>query len=321
MTRASVGPIGRRLGLAALLLCSAASPSRAAPNDHIGQLVRLPDGRRINLRCMGTGSPTVIFEGGYAADSQAWFKVQPQIAKTHRACSYDRAGYGASDPGPLPRDGTAVARDLDQTLQTAKIAGPYVVVGHSAGALYLRLFAARRPREVVGMVLADPSIDHQDRRMAAVFGPGAGALKGQHDRAALCLAAARRNALPSSETPLKACGQTTGAANWQTQLSEADTLWSATSDAVTAAPPLRRALPIIVLTADGTYAAAPAQVRPVIDGLWRQWHQEIAALSTRGRERLVLASSHMMMLDRPDAIIDAIGDVPTYAADRRSRKK
>ena len=305
--------------LAGMFFSATAASAQGVSNDHVGRMVRLSDGRRINLRCVGEGSPTVVFEGGYAADSQAWYKVQPQIAKTRRACSYDRAGYGLSDPGLEPRDGAAVAKDLDQTLRAAKVAGPYIVVGHSAGALYMRLFAARRPRDVVGMVMVDPSIEHQDRRMEAVFGPGAGSLKGAHDRAVLCAAAADKKALPSPDPALKACGVTTSAANWRTQLSEADTLWRATSDEVAATPLRCATLPIIVLTADGSFATAPPQVRAQVEALWRRWHQETAALSTRGQERVVARSSHLMMLDRPDAIVDAIGEILKVATDCRSK--
>lgn len=309
--------LGRAVVLAGLI-ASAPYPgwTWSAANTDTVRLVRLPDGRRINLHCNGSGAPTVLFEGGYAADSQAWWRVQPEIAKTHRACSYDRAGYGSSDPGPEPRDGAAVAKDLDETLRAAKIAGPYIVVGHSAGALYMRLFAVRRPRDVVGMVLVDPSIEHQDRRLAAAFGPGAGSLRGQHDRAVLCLAAAERHALPSTEPGLKACGTITGAANWQTQISEADTLWGSTSDEVSAMRLTRHTIPIIVLTADGTYLATPPDARSKVEALWTGWHQELAAHSACGAERAVGHSSHLMMIDRPDAIIVAINDVIAITPER-----
>ena len=74
-------------------------------------------------------------------------------------------------------------------------------------------------------------------------------------------------------------------------------------------PQHRRAIPIIVLTADGTYAVAPPQVRSMISSMWTGWHQEIAALSACGEERAVSHSSHLMMIDRPDAIVAAIRDV------------
>src|SRR6185369_2620624 len=102
------------LGAATSVLASAAAAAAPAPGSAAapismeayagpGRLVTLPDRRRINLRCMGHGSPTVLLEAGFGAWSFAWNKVQPAIARTTRVCAYDRAGYGFSSPGPLPR--------------------------------------------------------------------------------------------------------------------------------------------------------------------------------------------------------------------------
>lgn len=291
-----------------------------------GKLVRLPDGRKLNFRCAGHGGPTVLFESGFAATSLAWYKVRPEVARRYRACAYDRAGYGFSDLGPLPRDGAAVAKDLDDGLRAAHIDGPFILVGHSAGGLYLRLFADRRPGQIAGMVLADPSAEHQDQRFAAVFGPGTGGLGALRARAAACLAAARRGDLPSTDPSLAPCTPTPQPnqppavaaarlaeaerpATWITQLSELDSLWGATSTEVDAGRATYGDMPLVVLTADGTYAGNPAAARPAIDGLWRTLHQEIAHRSTRGVERLVTRSSHLMMLDQPMAIIQAIDEV------------
>jgi pimeloyl-ACP methyl ester carboxylesterase len=304
---------------------------------HAGRLVRLPDGRRLNFRCIGHGSPTVLFEGGFAATSLAWTKVQAEVAKSLRACAYDRAGYGFSDPGPPPRDGAATAKDLDEGLRAAHIDGPFVLVGHSAGGLYVRLFADRRPADVVGMVLADPSIEHQDQRFAAVFGPGAGSLAGLRTRAAACLAAARSGALPSKNPALAPCtpktppnqpppvtaarmAEAVRPATWRTQLSELDSLWGSTSAEVDQGRASYGALPLVVLTADGTYAGSPKAARPAIDALWRQLHREIAKRSARGVERLVSGSSHMMMFDRPDAITQAIFEVVAESRESPTRQ-
>ncbi|MGH6965185.1 MAG: alpha/beta fold hydrolase, partial [Phenylobacterium sp.] len=86
----------------------------------------------------------MLLESGFGAGAFAWGQAQPIVARTTRVCSYDRAGYGFSDPGPSPRDGAAIARDLDAALRRAGERGPFVIVGHSAGGLYARLFAARR---------------------------------------------------------------------------------------------------------------------------------------------------------------------------------
>ncbi|MDB5451864.1 MAG: Alpha/beta hydrolase, partial [Caulobacteraceae bacterium] len=110
------------LAALASTLWSCQAPSTSAADRVLGvERVRLPDGRHIALRCSGQGSPTVIFETGFGGGSLGWSRVQPEVAKTTRTCSYDRAGYGLSDPGPMPRDGAAVARDLDKALNAAHI--------------------------------------------------------------------------------------------------------------------------------------------------------------------------------------------------------
>lgn len=314
-------------GLASLAVtgCKAAAPARD-PQAHPGQLVRLADGRRLNLRCSGKGGPTVLLEGGFAATSLAWWKVQPRIARTNRVCSYDRAGYGFSDEGPSPRDGAATARDLDHALRVAKIRGPFILVGHSAGGLYVRLFADRRPRDVVGMVLVDTSVEFQEQRFGAAFGAGAGSLAGIRQRAARCLEAAERKALPSDDPALARCtpkprdGQAADAAdarmaeavnpaNWRTQISELDSLWTTTSRAVEAGGASYGDMPLIVLTAGDAYDEAPEPGRTMVRAFWTGLHQEAAAHSTRGEQRSVAKSSHMMMFDQPDAIVAAVAEV------------
>src|ERR1700759_5046430 len=87
-----------------------------------GQLVSV-DGFRLNLYCMGSGSPAVVFDSGWEDWAPAWSIVQPQIAKRTRACSYDRAGAGFSDPGPMPRTSVRIAQELRTALHQAGIAG------------------------------------------------------------------------------------------------------------------------------------------------------------------------------------------------------
>ncbi|MGI4878039.1 MAG: alpha/beta fold hydrolase [Janthinobacterium lividum] len=324
------------LGAFAALSLVAASPAILAgppavlAEAHPGTLVRLPDGRHLNFRCAGTGTPTVILEGGFAATSLAWGRVGALVARTNRVCAYDRAGSGFSDPGPEPRDGAAIARDLDDGLRAAGIGGPLVVVGHSAGGLYVRLFANRRPREVVGMVLVDPSVEYQDRRLAAVFGPGTGSVTGLRVRAANCLAAAAAGTLPSADPAVARCvpadrtdmpaavnaarrAEAMRPATWSTQVSELDALWTTTSAEVAAGRASYGAMPLIVLTAGDTYSATPPAARVAIDRVWAGLHDEVAARSTRGQRRTVAGSGHLMMRDRPDAVAAAIAEVAAAA--------
>jgi pimeloyl-ACP methyl ester carboxylesterase len=296
-----------------------------------GRLVLLGDGRHVFLDCGGRGSPTVLLEGGYAASATGWFKVQPVVARTTRVCSYDRAGNGRSDPGPLPRDGLAIAKDLAEALRRAQEPGPYVVVGHSAGALYVRIFADLQPRAVVGMVLVDPSVEYQDERFSSHFGPAVGGIESLRERAERCLEAAEAGSLPSSSDDLDACtpprhlanGEDTSFAislrpeTWRGRVSELDALWEATSDEVARGRHDYGAMPLIVLTAEKTYGATPSPLGPQLQAFWSELHQDLAKRSRRGHEETVSGATHLMMLDRPDAVSRAILTVVAEA--RRNR--
>ena len=127
----------------------------AAQPAGTGQLVDI-GGRRLYLQCQGSGSPVVILQAGLGGWSASWARIQPTIAATATVCSYDRAGHGRSDDAPLPQDGNAIATDLHTLLVKAGIPGPYVLVAHSSGGPYARVYTADYPDEVVGMVLLDP---------------------------------------------------------------------------------------------------------------------------------------------------------------------
>jgi pimeloyl-ACP methyl ester carboxylesterase len=114
-------------------------------------------GHRLSITCEGDGSPAVVFDAALGASSLSWSLVQPEIARITRACSYDRAGFGWSDAGPLPRTAGRIARELRTMLAGLAIPPPFVLVGHSFGALVVRIFAARHPSDVAGLVLVDPA--------------------------------------------------------------------------------------------------------------------------------------------------------------------
>jgi pimeloyl-ACP methyl ester carboxylesterase len=119
-----------------------------------GQLVDVGD-RRLYLECAGSGSPVVVLQAGLGGSATAWERILPTIASTTTVCAYDRAGHNRSDEAPGQQDGVAVARDLRNLLAAAGIDGPYILVGHSSGGPYSRVFAATYPDEVAGMVLLD----------------------------------------------------------------------------------------------------------------------------------------------------------------------
>lgn len=120
-----------------------------------GQRFQVSD-HQLHIHCTGTGSPTVVLEAGLGETSYSmagW--IAPAVAQVTRVCVYDRAGYGWSEAAVGPRDGDAVTTDLHTLLAQAQEKGPYVLAGHSTGGVYVRVFAARYPEEVAGMVLLD----------------------------------------------------------------------------------------------------------------------------------------------------------------------
>jgi pimeloyl-ACP methyl ester carboxylesterase len=115
-------------------------------------------GHKLHIYCMGEGKTTIILDHLGDGNSAEWALIQPELAKTTRACAYDRAGFGWSDPGPLPRTAGRAAVELHNALEKAGISGPYMLVGHSYGADVMELFASRYPQETAGLVLVDPGI-------------------------------------------------------------------------------------------------------------------------------------------------------------------
>lgn len=137
---------------------AAAEYREARAHPAPGRLIDV-GGHRVHVLCSGAGGPAVVLESGLGDTSAVWRDVQPQVAAYTRVCSYDRAGLGYSESGPAPRDSKRIAEELHAILEGACEKGPYVLVGHSAGALHARVFAAQFPNEVAGLVLVDPSAD------------------------------------------------------------------------------------------------------------------------------------------------------------------
>jgi len=298
------------------------------PNLDPARLVRLPDGRRMNLYCLGSGAPTVVLDAGWNGGIGSWGSVQPALSRISRTCAFDRAGMGFSDPGRPPRDSLAIVSDLRQMLQAARIPGPYILVGHSMGALDMRLFAALHTKDIAGLVLVDPASEHQDARMggrndallaklkACAEAAEAGKLIPGAPDDARC-APPPRAALPEAvRTRLIALERSPG--YQRTLFSEYENIATRDSDEIDATRAPLGDLPLIVLTAEKTGLGpnmTPEQ-QVAVSGLWRRMHDETAALSRRGENRLVMGSGHLIQVEKPEAVIAAVGEVVALARKR-----
>jgi len=115
------------------------------------------DGPTLRMMMAGDGNATVVFESGSRSPLETWIRVQPEVSKFAKTISYDRAGNGLSTKGATPRDGRNIATELHAALRNAHAAPPYILVGHSLGGPYIRIFAGMYPDEVAGLVLVDPT--------------------------------------------------------------------------------------------------------------------------------------------------------------------
>jgi pimeloyl-ACP methyl ester carboxylesterase len=113
-------------------------------------------GRELYLSCTGSGSPTIMLEAGEGVPADAMDPIRSAYDAKLRVCSYDRANTGQSDAAPTPRSGADVVGDLHGLLDAADVPGPYVLVGHSAGGLFVQAYARRYPKDVVGVVAMNP---------------------------------------------------------------------------------------------------------------------------------------------------------------------
>lgn len=283
-----------------------------------GRLIDI-DGVRLHLHCSGQGSPVVILEAGTGpAASMAWTEVQPSVAEFTQVCSYDRAGLMWSDRGNAPRDGKQIAADLHALLSAAAVPPPYVLVGHSIGGVYTRVFVDRFPDEVAGLVFVDASHPDQWQRFppelvqrarvparARLIGPllaqtGVLRVKGGVPLRQLPpdVASTVNAYMPRSVPALLAESEAQDASMWQAR--EADALDS---------------LPLVVLTAGrdpdvfppGVTSALRARFRP----LWIELQEELATLSTNADHRVIENSGHFIQFDAPEAVTKAVTDVVT----------
>jgi pimeloyl-ACP methyl ester carboxylesterase len=153
--------IRSRLAIATVLALLTGSVSGDAVSTDLVQVGNL----RVETTVEGTGRPAVIFESGFTGGLFLWGPLQSQIAKETQTLSYERAGLGRSDSGPDPRSAEQIARELHALLAAKSIAPPYILVGHSAGGLFVRVFAHLYPKEVAGLVLVDPATEEDYERL------------------------------------------------------------------------------------------------------------------------------------------------------------
>lgn len=322
----------RRTGLGLLLLLVVLAGAGAAwnalairhyrnTNPPPGKLYTV-NGHPMHLYCTGKGSPTIVLESGLGEDFTVWAKVQPSLSGTTRTCSYDRAGFGWSEAQSGDRDSDSIADQLHGLLMQAGIAGPVVLMGHSAGGLHIRAYATRFPQDVAGLVFVDASSPSQNDRLP----PSVQALD-RHSageflllKSLVALGVARLTGQCTVVPPgfeayagwLKA--NTCVLSQITSYQREAAGLSASLSEVARTGP--YGNLPILIFSRD-TQLPMPAHLPAPVSledwhrgyAVWDAMQEELKLLSTDSRRIIAKGSGHYIHVDRPDLLNH---EVPTF---------
>lgn len=286
-------------------------------------------GRKLHLYCSGAGSTTVIFDSPSGDGGWSWFKVQPEVARHTRACTYDRAGLGFSDPAPRPNTSENAVEDLHKALGAAGIKPPYLLVGNSLGGSNAQVFAYRYPKEVKGLVLVEPQTENETARLDKVTG---GKVKQVYamvkQQEQYCLREAEKGFKPGSQ-PLANCignpsefyGPVLGKAvrksemtksYWRTRIDEYNAI-DTSDDQLRALRKPFGDMPLLVLTRGVSPYAVPGKPQSALNKAMEdeneKIHKEIAALSTKGKQRVVPGAAHVIQAEQPAAVAQAVLEV------------
>ncbi len=276
----------------AALLCvaimSSGAPAFAADTQEgisIGQY-------HVDAASMGSGPYTVIFESGFASDMAVWRRVAPEIAKSAKVFVYSRAGTGKSDPRPEPRTPQRSSMELEQVIDAAQLKPPFILVGHSYGGYLIRLFAARHPDQVAGMVFVDPSAERFDSALKKL----------DPSR----FAQDQRHLAELTPAPFKA------------EIKLVDDAFAAASRLP--APPLPD-VPTVVLTSTMVREKPEffMHTAPAV-ALWRSLHEQLFRQFSTGSHIVTAASGHNIQLEEPALVTGAIEQVIAGAANLAKRR-
>lgn len=282
-----------------------------------GQLVDV-GGYKMHINCMGQGSPTVILAAGTADFSVTWTYVQPGGAKLTRVCAYDRAGMGWSEPSSAPRTTDATVEELHTLLVNAGVPGPYVLVGHSLGGMHMRAYAHRYPEEVAGLIQVD-SLHEDQVALDSAFTKANQNGARQFRMLALLNSTGLMALVPQSVPNLGLPDDVY--AQWQAVLATTPYFETTIAELLSMEGNCLQMralditsfgdLPLIVLSAGrrGIVASLTAAENQQYRDVWEALQPKLAALSSAGKQIVVEKSGHMIPLEEPDYVIDAIREM------------
>jgi len=257
-------------------------------------------GRYLNIACLGQGRPTVILDHALGGSSRDWRHVQRGLASTTRVCSYDRAGYGRSDPGPRPRTSSRIASELRTLMDRAELPPPYLLAGHSFGGYNVRAFADLFPDETAGLVLLDSPHEEQADRF---FQTEAMRRLDPHGSLQYLWDSEILGSL--SAIDLKPFARLLGARSASMQGIIGEIAGFAESSRELRSFPNRDKVPVVVI-AHGLRVLAAGALSDQLEDQWLSLQKDLASRFKHHRFIVAEHSGHTIPLEQPDLVIDAI---------------
>lgn len=302
------------IGSTALLIIGSTYQYVSTKHDDLrysppGKFVQV-NGKKIHYVSKGHKAPTIILDAGLGADHQWWCLVQEELAKCAQVFSFDRPGYGWSDAATTPRTSEHIVSELHNLLQACELKPPYILVGHSFGGANMRLYANTYSEQIAGLILVDACHEDQnfeeDVSSQSFLERGKGYLFYSTFSHYVGIS---RWYMPESLKPFFSSLMTQGQrdsiiakASSVTSLCARDNEMLHLTKSLYQLKRSKNTLldkPVIVITAEETNS----------DPQWQEYQKQLVSLSKKGKQIIAKKSSHMVNVDKPEVIIEAVKEI------------
>lgn len=275
------------------------------------------DGYDVHMFCSGAGTPTLVLDTGLGDDFTTWLKIQPELSKITRVCSFDRSGFGSSDMTPRPHDADTLAAQLHDLVSVAGIDKPFVLVGHSISGLYLRAYANHYRSDLAALVFIDGATPLQDDRvpksLVAIQDTQRAGMPwqkllmtiGWYRLQGIC------SSVPNGFEAYRAVIQANNCDPTQFDALEAELDAERQSGEETQKVGPFPGLPVLILSRDP--ASMPSNWTPEVAKanslVWNQMQEESKALSPMSRRVIAKGSDHYIHVDRPELVVREVSSL------------
>ncbi len=280
----------------------------SAQNSPPGKLVDV-GGYKLHINSKGAGDRTIVIEAGTGSWSLHWMEFQTELAKHFRVVTYDRAGYGWSEPSPYARTARNIIEELYTGLEKAGVEGPFVLLGHSYGGMIAKAFVKKYPKEVEAVILADAASEYQFEKLPPMVNMMLEGGKQQFKQTGVM---ARSGMLTPEQMPVDSTliekywrdyqVSITNAGYYDAMLNEMELL-PMTYEISKVDTPLN--LPLLVITAGDSFSAftqVPNLPIKESNKVWMELQKKLLSVSNQSTQVIINGATHDLLLSAPEEL-------------------